>query len=75
MLYSSGDVTGIRKMYHMVERCDAHGGGGFKGAWGGVVVVRKCESHQGDVKGIKKVCQLMERCGGHWRGVRGYGKV
>ena len=28
MLYSSGDVTGIRKMYHMVERCDAHGGGG-----------------------------------------------
>ena len=38
-----------------------------KGAWGGVTVVRKCDSQQGGVKGIRKVlvCQLMERCDGH----------
>ena len=32
------------------------------GTWGGVTVVRKCDSHQG---GVRKVCQLMERCDGH----------
>ena len=28
------------------------------GAWGGVTVVRECDSHQGGVKGTRKVCQF-----------------
>ena len=35
--------------------------GRCKGAWAGVTVVRKCDSHKGGVKGNRKVCQLMER--------------
>ena len=43
--------------------------------WGGVTVVRKCDSHLGGVKGIRKVCQLMERCDGHVGGVKGCEEV
>ena len=42
-----------------------------KGAWGGVTVVRKCDSHEGGVKGIKNVCW----CDGHGGDVRVCGKV
>ena len=38
------------------------------GKWGGVTVVRKCDSPQG---GIRELCQLMERCDGHGGDVRG----
>ena len=43
--------------------------------WEGVIVVKKCDSHQGGVKGIKNECQLMERCDGHVGSVRRCGKV
>ena len=44
-------------------------------AWGGVTVVRKCDSHQGDVKGVRKVYQLMEKCDGHGGDLKVLGKV
>ena len=36
-----------RKLCQLMERCDAHG----RRSWGGVTVVRKCDS-QGGVKGV-----------------------
>ena len=44
-------------------------------AWGGVTVVRKCDSHQGDVKGVRKVYQLMEKCDGHGGDLKVLGEV
>ena len=35
------------------------------GSWGGVTVVRKCNSYQGGVKVIRMVCQLKESCDGY----------
>ena len=49
--------------------------GGCKGAWGGVTVVTKFNSHQGGVKGIGKVYQLMERCDGHGEHEKVLGEV
>ena len=37
-----GGVKCIRKVYQLMERCDAHGG--IYRSWGGVTVVRKCAS-------------------------------
>ena len=38
---------------------------GVTWAWGGVAVVRECDSPKGGVKCIRKVCQMMKRCDGH----------
>ena len=48
-----------------------------KEVWEGVLLDRRCDSHQGGVKGIQNVCQLMERCDchGHGGGIRVCGKV
>ena len=40
-----------RQVCHLMENCDDHGG-----AWGGVTVVRECDSHHGGAKGIRNVC-------------------
>ena len=56
---SKGCVENIRKVCHLVGRCDGHGGD-VRRLMGGVTVVRKC-----GVSSIRKVCQLMERCDGN----------
>ena len=57
---------------HLMENCDDHGGG----AWGGVTVVRECDSHQGGVKGIEmfygEVLWQCGRCKWVWRGVTAF---
>ena len=51
-----GDVTDMRKVCQLVERCDGYVDN-VRRLWGGVIVVRKCDSPQRGVKGITKVCQ------------------
>ena len=52
-----GGVKGIRKLCQLMGRSDGYGG--CKGVWGGVTIVRKCDSPP------QEVCQLVGRCDGH----------
>ena len=44
-------------------------------AWGGVTVVRECDSHQGGVNVLEMSVSLMENCNGNVESVKGCGEV